>query len=73
MTQIVRRNPNAVELVEVPEDHVVCPTCKGKGYTSKYEQGWSSLSHAPDLAAPIECLVCGGDGYVTQSLAEFYS
>lgn len=73
MTQIVRRNPHAVELVEIPEGHVVCPACKGKGYTSKYEQGWASLMHDPALAAPIECMVCGGDGYVPQSLAEFYS
>jgi len=73
MTTIARRNPYAYEQVEVPEDHVVCPQCKGKGYTTKYEQGWSSLCHDPELAAPIECMTCGADGYVTQSLAEFYS
>lgn len=71
MTTIQRRNPDAVEEIEVPEGHVPCPACEGRGYTTKYEQGWSSLAHSPSLAAPEQCFTCHGDGYISEPLAEF--
>ena len=48
----------------IPEDHVACPICKGDGAVSKYDQGWRSLTHSPELAAKRTCWRCGGLGYI---------
>lgn len=53
--------------LEVPEGHVPCRYCKGKGLHSKYDQGWHSVFHDSRLAALEECIVCGGLGYVPES------
>lgn len=45
-------------------DEELCGACKGKGATSKYDEGWRSLVHDPELAALRDCMVCGGRGVV---------
>lgn len=50
--------------VTVPEGHVVCRLCKGKGRMSKYDQGWRSIVYDSDMDAPAICYVCNGLGYV---------
>lgn len=52
------------EEVEVPEGHIVCYSCKGKGSSSKYDEGWNSLVHSPELAARRSCTFCQGLGHV---------
>lgn len=63
MTTIRRHVDNYVE-VEIPEGHRACPSCKGAGKLSKYDQGVRSLVHSPELAALRTCVRCGGQGYV---------
>lgn len=65
MTKIIREKI-VPEEVEIPEEHVVCPHCKGKGLMSKYDEGWSSVVHSPELAAKHECYRCNGLGYVPE-------
>lgn len=64
MNEKILRYKEGYEEIEVPDDHKPCGYCKGKGRMSKYDEGWSSVMHSPDLAALHECLVCGGAGYV---------
>lgn len=52
------------EVVEVPEDSVICGKCRGAGMLSKYDQGVKSFDHSPELAAKVECRNCEGKGYV---------
>ena len=62
MTKIIR-HVETYESVEVPEGYEVCSRCDGKGGSSKYDEGWHSLVHSPELAAFVECFACGGQGY----------
>jgi hypothetical protein len=50
--------------VQVPEGHVKCSHCEGRGMLSKYDEGWSSIVHSEELAALHRCMFCGGRGYV---------
>lgn len=63
MTTITRYKMG-YEQVEVPEGYEPCSYCKGRGQMSKYDEGWNSLVHSPDLAALHDCWTCGGAGYV---------
>lgn len=64
MTTIRRRKRDAYEEVEIPEGTKVCPGCKGKGSTTKYDRGWRSLTYSPSLDAPERCYWCMGKGYL---------
>lgn len=63
MTKILH-NKVVLEEVEIPEGHVVCPNCSGKGLLSKYDEGWTSIVHDPVLAALQECIRCNGKGHI---------
>lgn len=61
--ETIHRNRLTTEEVVVPEGHEVCSSCKGLGYLSKYDMGWSSPVHSPELAAKRQCLFCNGQGF----------
>lgn len=63
MAARILRRTMGYEEIEIPEGHEVCSWCKGKGMTSKYDEGWSSVLHEPSLAAERTCLWCDGAGY----------
>lgn len=42
----------------------VCTICKGEGMVSKYDLGWRSFMHSPELAAKQTCWRCAGTGKV---------
>lgn len=64
--ETVRREVVAYQTVEVPDGCVICVTCRGRGKASKYDCGWSSLVHSPELAVKRTCPTCGGLGYVNE-------
>ena len=49
------------ENVEVPEGHVVCPTCKG---SAEIRVRWSGSGHTDHDWQ--RCLNCSGEGYVSR-------
>lgn len=63
MTVIIRHRI-ITEPVEIPEGHLVCSHCKGAGMLSKYDEGFKSLVHNPDLAVKRPCDTCNALGYV---------
>jgi DnaJ-class molecular chaperone len=60
----INRYKESYEEVEVPDGFKVCQTCKGKGAMSKYDRGWTSFVHSPELAAMERCWICNGQGFV---------
>jgi hypothetical protein len=60
----IHRVKIVTEEVEVPDGYMVCPHCKGKGRLTKYDQGWTTFMPDPSFAAPEECYVCRGLGFV---------
>lgn len=63
---VVHRWVEKLEEVEIPDGHVVCLTCDGRGKRSRYDEGWRSLSHSRELAAKRTCYGCNGLGWVPE-------
>jgi DnaJ-class molecular chaperone len=59
----IYRRTEHLEEVKVPDGHIVCRRCKGKGSLTKYDQGWSSPVYMAHLDAPETCYRCQGLGY----------
>jgi hypothetical protein len=60
----IYRRKISYEELKIPEGYKICTYCKGKGLLSKYDMGWSSVVHDPELAALEECYACGGSGVI---------
>jgi len=64
---IMRRVVTTVE-VDVPDGMRPCPSCEGKGLLSRYDEGWTSFIHDPELAALRQCVVCAGSGLLPEGV-----
>lgn len=60
----IYRHRVITEEIKIPKEDVSCPICKGAGMMSKYDEGWTSFIHDPELAAKRTCWRCAGLGHV---------
>ena len=58
------RNKIIREKVELPSGMKICTNCRGRGMTSRYDEGWRSYVHSDELAALRTCFLCAGKGCV---------